>query len=171
MPKTFIRSYRGKTPQIDLTAFLAETATLIGDVTIGPESSVWYGAVLRGDDQPIVVGAQSNIQDQAMLHDKVIIGDRVTVGHGAILHGCTIEDDALIGMGAIILDGAIIRRGAMIAAGSLVAGGTIVEPGALYAGCPAVFKKQLDPTRLEHNRQTVLHHLKHFPHYRTEDSK
>jgi len=126
MHKPLIRAYQGKKPLVDPSAFIAETATLIGDVTIGPQSSIWYGAILRGDVQPIVIGAQSNIQDQTVVHDKVVIGDRVSIGHGVILHGCTIEDDALVGMGAVVLDGAVLQRGAMVAAGALVAGGTIV---------------------------------------------
>lgn len=165
MHKPLIRSFQGKKPQVDPSAFIAETATLIGDVTIGAESTIWYGAVLRGDVHPIVVGAQSNIQDQSVVHDQVVIGDRVTIGHGVILHGCTIEDDALVGMGAVVLDGALIQRGAMVAAGALVAGGTVVEAGSLYAGTPATFKRTLDPGRLEHNRLIVKHHLQHRAQY------
>ncbi len=159
MHKPLIRSYQGKKPQIDPSAFIAETAVLIGDVTIGPESSIWYGAILRGDVHPIVVGAQSNIQDQAVVHDQVVIGDRVTIGHGVILHGCTIENDALVGMGAVVLDGAVIQCGAMVAAGALVSGGTVVGAGSLYAGIPATYKRALDPDRLEHNRLIVKHHI------------
>ncbi|NCC76686.1 MAG: gamma carbonic anhydrase family protein [Clostridia bacterium] len=166
-----IRAYQGKKPLVDPSAFIAETATLIGDVTIGPQSSIWYGAILRGDVQPIVIGAQSNVQDQTVVHDKVVIGDRVTIGHGVILHGCTIEDDALVGMGAVIMDGAVIQRGAMVAAGALVAGGTVVEAGTLYAGIPATFRKRLDPGRIEQNRQTIHHHLQHLAHYQANETK
>jgi carbonic anhydrase/acetyltransferase-like protein (isoleucine patch superfamily) len=161
-----IRDYDGKFPVIDLTALITETAVLIGDVTIGPESSIWYGAVLRGDDQPIVIGAQTNIQDLAMLHDRVTIGDRVSVGHGAILHSCTIEDDCLIGMGAIILNGAVIGQGSMVAAGSLVLSRTIIEPGTLYAGNPAVYKKHLSTESTAHNRRTIENHLQRSAKYR-----
>ncbi|NCA99037.1 MAG: gamma carbonic anhydrase family protein [Clostridia bacterium] len=165
MHKPLIRSYQGKKPQVDPSAFIAETAVLIGDVTVGPQSSIWYGTILRGDVYPIVVGSQSNIQDQTVVHDQVVIGDRVTIGHGVILHGCTIEDDALVGMGAVVLDGVVIQRGAMVAAGALVAGGTVVEAGSLYAGMPAVFKRTLDPERLEHNRMIIKHHLQHVEQY------
>ena len=171
MHKPLIRAYQGKKPLVDPSAFIAETATLIGDVTIGPQSSIWYGAILRGDVQPIVIGAQSNVQDQTVVHDRVVIGDRVSIGHGVILHGCTIEDDALVGMGAVVLDGAVIQRGAMVAAGALVAGGTVVEAGTLYAGIPASFWKRLDPSRIEQNRQTVHHHLQHLAHYQTGEQK
>ncbi len=160
-----IRDYDGHVPVVDPRAWIAETAVLIGDVTIGPESSIWYGAVLRGDDQPIIVGAQSNIQDLAMLHDRVTVGDRVSVGHRAILHGCTLEDDCLIGMGAIILDGAVIGKGSLIAAGSLVLGNTIVEPGTLYAGNPAVYKKHLSDERIKQNLSGVEHYLQHLAKY------
>lgn len=161
-----VRDYNGKYPVIDSTALIAETAVLIGDVTIGPESSVWYGAVLRGDDQPILIGSQSNIQDLVMLHDHVVIGNRVSVGHSAVLHNCTVEDDCLIGMGAVVLDGAVIGRGSMVAAGSLVLGNTAVEPGTLYAGHPAVYKKHLSAERTRHNRWIAEHHLQLSAKYR-----
>lgn len=171
MHQPLLRSYQGKKPVVEPSAFIAETAVLIGDVTIGEQCSIWYGAVLRGDVQPIVVGAQTNIQDLAMLHDKVVIGERVTIGHGAIIHGCTIEDDALIGMGAVVLDGAVVQKGAMVAAGALVAGGTVVEAGTLYTGIPASFKKSLDPGRLAHNQAISKHHLEHLEHYHSEQQK
>lgn len=171
MHKPLLRSLEGRKPQVDPTAFIAETAVLIGDVTIGPQSSIWYGAILRGDVQPIVVGAQSNVQDQTVIHDRVVIGDRVTIGHGVILHGCTIEDDALIGMGAVVLDGAVIQQGAMVAAGALVAGGTVVEARTLYAGIPAVFRKNLEPGRMEQNRLTIQHHLQHLARYQANEDK
>ncbi|MDD2533613.1 MAG: gamma carbonic anhydrase family protein [Eubacteriales bacterium] len=159
-----IRSYQGKTPIVDPTSFVADTAVLIGDVVIGAESSVWYNSVLRGDDAPIVIGDQSNIQDLCMLHDHVLIGHRVTVGHHVTLHGCTIEDDALIGMGSTILDGAVVGRGALVAAGSLVLANTQIEAGAMYAGSPAVFKKHLNQARLAANQTSVEHYLNHLKH-------
>ncbi len=153
-----IRKFRGQSPRIDPSAFVAETAVLIGDVAIGPDSSVWYNAVLRGDDAPISIGRQTNIQDHCLLHDRVTIGDRVTVGHQVVLHGCIVEDDALIGMGAIVLDGAVIGHGALVAAGSLVLANTRVEPYTLVAGRPAVFKKQLDSERIDHNEASAKHY-------------
>lgn len=160
-----IREYAGKKPQIDPTAFIAETAVLIGDVTLGAESSIWYNAIIRGDDAKIEIGCQSNIQDQCLLHDRVIVGDRVTVGHQVILHGCTVEDDALIGMGTTILDGAVIGRGALVAAGSLILANTIIEPCTLYAGRPATYKKHLTEDRLAQNHLAVEHYLIHIKNY------
>lgn len=163
------RTLRNQTPQIDPTAFIAETAVLVGDVTIGAGSSVWYNAVLRGDDGPIVIGQQSNIQDQCLLHDQVTVGDRVTVGHQVILHGCTIEDDALIGMGSIILSGCQIGKGALVAAGSLLLTDTVVEPYTMVAGRPAVFEKYLEPERIARNARSAQHYLEIVQDYLQEN--
>lgn len=127
-------------PRVDPTAFVAPGAWLIGRVEIGPESSVWYGACLRGDENVVRVGRGSNIQDGATLHPtaqhEVVVGDGVTVGHRAILHGCTVEDDCLIGMGAIVLDGARVGRGSLVAAGALVPPGKEIPPGSVVLGVP-----------------------------------
>ncbi|MCS7085783.1 MAG: gamma carbonic anhydrase family protein, partial [Bacteroidia bacterium] len=137
-----IRSVRGFTPQIHPTVFLAETAVVIGDVVIGPESSVWYNVVIRGDVHSIRIGSRSNIQDGAVVHctyqkAKTDIGNNVTVGHGAIVHGCTLHDFVLIGMGAKVLDHAVVESESVVAAGSVVLERTVVESGWLYAGVPA----------------------------------
>lgn len=141
------KPYEGIEPIIDPAAMLAENATIVGDVVIGAEVTVWYQAVMRGDVGPIRIGARTNIQDGAMLHcskglSECHVGDEVVVGHKAILHGCRIEDRVLIGMGAIILDNAIVETGCIIAAGAVVTQDTRCEAGWLYAGVPA---KKLKP--------------------------
>ncbi len=142
---------------IDSSAFIAPGAIVLGDVHLGPESSVWYNAVLRGDTDRITIGSQTNIQDLTMIHADpgvpCTVGDRVTVGHRVILHGCTIEDDCLIGMGAIVLNRAVIGRGSVIGAGAVVLEGMIIPPGSLVVGLPAKVLRPVDePTtaRLEH---------------------
>jgi len=136
-----IRSFRGIKPRIAASAYIDPGAHVIGDVEIGERSSVWPAAVLRGDIEPIRVGADTNIQDGTIIHtDKgfpATIGDRVSVGHSVILHGCTIEEDSLIGMGATVLNGARIGRGAVVAAGALVPEGMDVAPDMLVMGTPA----------------------------------
>ena len=135
-----IKGFGDKHPVLDRPAFVAETAALIGDVHLSPDSSVFYGAVLRGDSGSIVIGEGSNIQDGAVLHtgerQGVHIGRHVTVGHCALVHGCTVEDDALIGMHATVMNGAVIGRGSIVAAGALVTEGTIVPPGSVVMGVP-----------------------------------
>jgi carbonic anhydrase/acetyltransferase-like protein (isoleucine patch superfamily) len=136
-----IKPYKGKWPQIAADAFVAENATIIGDVVIGPLASVWYGAVLRGDVGPIRVGPGTNIQDLACLHtthdlSQMDLGEYVTVGHGAILHGAKIGSGCLIGMGSIILDNAVIGEESLVAAGSVVTPRTIVPPRSLVRGQP-----------------------------------
>lgn len=121
-------------------AFIAENATLVGSVQLGKDSSVWYGAVLRGDTGRITVGAGTNIQDNAVIHTEtghdVTIGERVSVGHSAVIHGCTIGEDCLIGMHATVLNGAVIGAGSLVAAGALVTENTVVPPNSLVVGVP-----------------------------------
>lgn len=120
---------------------MAPTARLIGRVSVAERSSIWPGAVLRADHEPIIVGRETSIQDNTVVHadpgEPVTIGDRVTIGHGAVIHACTIGDDVLVGMGAIILNGAVIGDGAMVGAGAVVGEGKVVEPRTLVAGVPA----------------------------------
>jgi carbonic anhydrase/acetyltransferase-like protein (isoleucine patch superfamily) len=127
--------------QIDETVYMAQGAVVVGDVRIGARSSVWHNAVLRGDVAPIVVGAESNVQDCAVLHGAtdfgVVVGNGVTIGHGAIVHGCTIGDNALIGMGAIVLNGAQIGRDCIVGAGAVVTQGTVIPDGSVAFGSPA----------------------------------
>ena len=144
-------------PKTNDSVFIADSATLVGDITIGDHSSVWYGAVLRGDINQIKIGQRTNIQDLTCIHLEnnlpCIIGNDVTVGHRAILHACTIEDGVLIGMGAIILNGAIIKKGAVIGAGAVVTEGSIVEEHSLWAGIPAKLIKQYSSNKFDENKQ------------------
>ena len=145
-----IRSYRGRTPQIPVSAYIDPDAVIIGDVTIGELSSVWPGVVIRGDVNWIRIGARTNIQDGSVLHvmkdtHPLVLGDAVTIGHGVILHGCTIESNVLIGMGSILLNGAKIGTGSIVAAGTLVPEGTIVPPGSLFMGHPGKLRRALTP--------------------------
>jgi len=142
-----IVEYESKRPKIGKEVFIAPTAVVIGDVSIDDGSSIWFGAVLRGDEGAIVIGKNSNVQDNAVIHTTLErstqIGDDVTVGHGALLEGCTIESGAVIGMGAVLLEHVTIGKQAMVAAGSVVMGGTTVPPRMLAAGIPAVVKKEI----------------------------
>ena len=140
-------AYDGVEPEVSDSAWVASGATLIGSVTIGARSSVWFTTVLRGDGDRIVVGEESNLQDGVVVHADpgfpVSVGDRVSVGHRAVLHGCTVEDDVLIGMGAVVLNGAHIGKGSLVAAGAIVLEATTVRTGALVAGVPAKVRRQL----------------------------
>ena len=144
-----IKSVRGFTPQMGNNIFLAENATIIGDVIIGDDCSIWYSTVLRGDVNSIRIGNRVNVQDGTVIHTLYqksvsIIGDDVSIGHNVVIHGAKIENGALIGMGAIVMDHAVVGEGAIIAAGSVVLSGTQVEPGSIYAGVPAKFVKKVD---------------------------
>jgi len=136
-----IYAIHGRTPQVADAAFLAPGAVLIGAVTLGAGTSVWYGCVLRADGGTITIGRDVNIQDGSIMHADptfpAVLGDRVSLGHGAIVHGATVEDDVLIGMRATVLNGARIGAGSIVAAGALVTPGTVVPPGSLVAGVPA----------------------------------
>lgn len=134
-------------PEIHETAFVHEMATVIGEVVIGAESSVWPGAVLRGDDGPIVIGDKTSIQDGTVIHNTegwstTSVGNGVTVGHNVTLHGCKVEDDCLIGMGAIILDNAVIGKGSVVGAGSLIPVGKVIPPGSVVMGNPYKIVRQ-----------------------------
>jgi carbonic anhydrase/acetyltransferase-like protein (isoleucine patch superfamily) len=147
-----IITFQGKTPKISSEAFVAENATLIGDVTIGPDSSVWFGAVIRGDCSPITVGSGTNIQDNAVLHTEfghpLTIGDNVTIGHGAIVHCASVGSSTLIGMGAILLDGAVIGDHCIIGAGAVVKENGVVSSGTMMVGIPAKCVRELGPEQL-----------------------
>lgn len=155
-----IKEFAGKAPVIDESAFIAETAAIIGDVTIGKGSSVWYSAVLRGDMCAITIGENSNIQDNATIHvgmkDKTVIGNGVTVGHNALVHGATVEDNALIGMGSVVLDGAVIGANSIVAAGAVVTAKTVVPPNSLVAGVPATVVKELSPQQIMGNKMNAM---------------
>ena len=143
-----IRSYQGKKPVVAEDAFLAENAVLIGDVTLEKGANIWYGAVLRGDENSIVIGENSNVQDNATVHvakaNPVVLGKNVTVGHNAIVHGCTVGDGTMIGMGACVLNGAVIGKGCLIGAGALIKEGAVIPDGSLCVGVPAKIVRELD---------------------------
>ena len=154
-----IKSVRGKDPVIGEGTYLADNATVIGDVTIGKDCSIWFGAVLRGDVNKITIGDRTNIQDGAVLHtlfdgsknpSQTHIGNDVSVGHNAVIHGAIIEDRCLIGMGAIVLDNAVVASGCIVAAGALVLSGSKLEPNSIYAGVPAKKVKEITPEQREH---------------------
>ena len=149
--------------KIHPTAWVAPGAFLRGDVTLGEKVSVWYNAVLRADQEKIIIGKNSNIQDNAVIHgdhgNDVTVGENVTVGHGAILHGCTVEDNCLIGMGSVVLDHAVIGAGSIVGAGAVVASGTIVPPKSLVVGIPAKVKKTLTDEESAGNLENVEEYL------------
>jgi len=147
-------------PKIGKNCFLAETATIIGDVEIGDDCSLWYGAILRGDVHYIKIGNKVNIQDGVVIHctykkSPVNIGNNVSIAHNATVHGCTIKDNVLIGMNAVILDDVVIESNTIIAAGSVVTKGTVVEGGSIYAGIPAKKIKDISPELLKGEIQRI----------------
>ena len=149
-----IKTLNGKTPIFGDNCFLAENATIIGNVEMGKDCSIWYGAVLRGDVHYIKIGNNTNVQDCAVIHatyqkSPTNIGNNVIIAHGAIVHGCTIKDNVMIGMNAVILDDAVVESNSIIAAGSVVTKGTIVEAGSVYAGIPAKKVKSISTELLE----------------------
>ena len=144
-----IKSVNGISPVIPNDCYVAENATIVGDVTFGENCSVWFNAVLRGDVNKITIGNKVNIQDGAVIHctyqkHATLIGNNVSIGHNAIVHGCSIEDNVLIGMGAIVMDNCIVKSNSIIAAGAVVTQNTVVESGVIYAGVPAKKVKEID---------------------------
>ena len=156
-------------PSIDATAWVAPSADLIGDVRLGRRASVWFGAVIRADNTPIILGEETNFQDGAIGHSDpgapLTLGARVTVGHQAILHGCTIEDEALIGMGARILNGAVIGAQCIVGAGALVTEGKQFEPRSLIVGSPARAVRQLSEQQVELLRLSAAHYAEKAARY------
>jgi carbonic anhydrase/acetyltransferase-like protein (isoleucine patch superfamily) len=147
-----LKTVRGYTPELGSNCFLADNATIIGDVKIGSDCSFWFNTVIRGDVNSIVIGNKVNIQDGAVLHclyekSTIHIGNNVSIGHNVTVHGATIQNNVLIGMGATILDHAVIGENSIIAAGALVLSGTIVEPGSIYGGVPAKRIKSVEQTQ------------------------
>lgn len=145
--------FDGRCPQVEATAYIAPTATLVGSVAVGPDSSVWFGAVLRGDLTAITLGTGSNVQDNSVLHVTrtlgVTIGDEVTIGHSVTLHGCVVGHRCLIGMGATVLDGVEIGEGSIIAAGAVVPEGMIVPPRSLVMGVPGKVRRAVTDEELQ----------------------
>lgn len=145
---------RGTSPQIDTSCWLAPSATIIGQVTIAAECSIWFGAIVRGDVCTITIGQKCNIQDGVIIHgtfkkSNTILGSEVSVGHGAVLHGCHIHDSVLIGMKAVIMDNAVIHSNVIVAAGAVVLENAILESGYIYAGVPAKPLKKIDEAQTE----------------------
>ncbi len=166
-----IKAYGGRSPRMDPSVFVAETGVVVGDVEIGEGSSVWFGAVVRGDVHHIRIGARTNIQDQSVLHvtagkHPTVVGDDVTIGHRVVLHGCTVEDRCLIGIGAVVLDGAIIGPDAMVGAGALVPPGKVVAPGTLALGAPAKAVRALTPEEIAYFRTSAANYAALAARYR-----
>ena len=160
MSRPLIAAFQGHSPQVPDSAFVAPTATVVGDVVLGEEVSVWYGAVIRGDVGAIRIGPRSNIQDCCVLHltsggTPLVVGSEVTVGHRAILHGATIEDRCLIGMGSVLLDGCVIGEESLVGAGSIVLEGTRVPPRSFVAGVPARIKGPIPDAVLARLRESA----------------
>ena len=164
-----------KTPQIHPSAFIAPSATVMGDVTVGADSSVFFGAVARSELVPIVIGQRTNIQDNCVLHADpglpMTIGDGVTVGHGAILHSCTVGDNSLIGMGAIVLNGAAIGQNCIVAAGALVPQGMVVPDGSLVMGSPAKVRRSVTDQEIEGNRRSAEIYVREGAEYKARLNK
>lgn len=157
-----IKSVRGFNPSIGKNCYLAENATIVGDVSLGEGCSVWFNTVLRGDVNTIKIGNHVNIQDGAVLHtlyqkSTIEIGNYVSVGHNVTIHGASIKDYALIGMGSTVLDHVVVGEGAIVAAGALVLSGTIIEPHTIWAGVPAKFVKAVDPEQSKEINQRIAH--------------
>ena len=157
-----IRKVRGFTPRIGRDCFLAETAVVVGDVTMGDECSIWYNTVLRGDVNTITIGNRVNIQDGSVLHtlyekSVIEIGNDVSIGHNVTIHGAKICDGALVGMGAVVRDHAVVGEGAIVAAGAVVLSKTVIGPGELWGGTPAKFIKKVDPEQSKELNQKIAH--------------
>jgi carbonic anhydrase/acetyltransferase-like protein (isoleucine patch superfamily) len=168
-----IRQYKGILPKVEQSTYIDPSAQVIGDVTIGARSSVWCNATLRGDVNRIVLGEETNIQDNSVLHGElemypVILGDRVTVGHMVTLHGCVVEDDCLIGIGAIVLNGARVGRGSVVAAGALVPEGMQIPPESLVMGMPAKIKRPVNEEEKARFRENAQRYVRYRQEYRDE---
>ncbi|MEP7171643.1 MAG: gamma carbonic anhydrase family protein [Bacteroidota bacterium] len=155
-----IKSIKGKTPVFGKNCFLADNATIVGEVIMGDDCSVWFNAVIRGDVNSVTMGTKVNVQDGAIIHctyqkAKTVIGNNVSIGHNAIVHGCTLHDNVLIGMGAIVMDNAIVEENSLIAAGAVVLENTRVEAGSIYAGVPAVKIKSLTPEHFKDMNERI----------------
>ena len=159
-----IKSVRGHHPQFGDNCWYADNATIVGEVIMGRDCTVWFNAVIRGDVNSITIGDRTNIQDGAVIHctyqrHKTVIGNNVSIAHNAVVHGCTLEDNVLIGMGAIVMDGATIGTGSIVAAGAIVTQNTIVPPGSIYAGNPARLLKAVSPEQAEIFSRTAKNYV------------
>lgn len=174
IPGIMIRSFRGKTPKIALSAYVDQSAEVIGDVSVGERSSIWLNVSIRGDVNSIAIGDETSIQDNSVLHVdhgeefRLVIGNQVTVGHRVVLHGCTVEDEALIGIGAIVLNGARIGKGSIVAAGALVPEGTDVPPDSVVMGVPGKVRRPVSPEERERFRENVANYVRNTKLYKEE---
>ncbi|MBW3128807.1 gamma carbonic anhydrase family protein [Hymenobacter profundi] len=164
---------RGKQPEIGPDCYVADNATIVGDVVLGARCTVWFNAIIRGDVNSIRIGEQTNIQDGVVIHctyqrAATVIGSRVSIGHRAIVHGCTVEDDVLIGMGAIVMDHAVVGSGCIIAAGAVVLENTQCEPGYLYAGVPARKIKPVTDEQRTTIQRTADNYVQYASWFKTE---
>lgn len=164
---------RGYTPSIGQGTFLAQNATIIGDVTLGRDCSVWFGTVLRGDVNTITIGDRVNIQDGSVLHtlyqkSTIEIGDDVSIGHNVVIHGAKIHSLALIGMGAVVMDDAVVGSGAIVAAGAVVLSRTQIGPNELWGGAPAKFIKMVDPAQSREINQKIAHNYLMYSRWYTD---
>ncbi len=166
-----VRPYQGKQPRLGSRVFVAENASIVGDVDLGDDSSIWYGVVLRGDINLIRIGARSNVQDNSVLHPEdgttgpVIVGEEVTIGHAAVVHGCTIGRGALIGIGSMVLSYAVVGEQALIGAGALVPQGMEVPPRTLVLGVPGRVKRDLTKEEIAHLDQSWKNYVDYKEHY------
>ena len=165
-----IRPFKGVCPSIDPSAFIAETAVIIGDVQIGAESGIWFNVIIRGDVNSIRIGCRTNIQDLSILHvtgrkndndsgAPLFIGSDVTIGHNCTIHGCRVENGAFIGMSAVVMDRVVVGSGSMVAAGSLVTEGTVIPPGTLWVGSPARYKRTLGEEEKRRMTSTAVSYI------------
>ena len=162
-----IKSSRGNTPEFGKDCWFAENATIVGDVKMGDDCSVWFSAVIRGDVNSIVMGNKVNVQDGAVIHctyekTKTILGNNVSIGHNALVHGCTVEDNVLIGMGSIVMDDCYIESGSIIAAGAVLLEGTKVGKGEIWAGVPAKKVKNISPELFEGEVMRIANNYKKY---------
>lgn len=168
-----VRTFRGIAPTIAPSAFVEETAVVIGDVVVGPDSSIWFHAVIRGDVHYIRIGHRTNIQDLCLLHvshhtHPLTLGDDITVGHRVVLHGCTIHDRVLVGMGAIIMDGVVIEEDCVIGAGALITEGVHIPPQSLVLGSPAKVKRALTEDEMQWIKQSAANYIHYAQQYVAE---
>jgi carbonic anhydrase/acetyltransferase-like protein (isoleucine patch superfamily) len=168
-----VRAWNGKAPRLDESVFVADHAVVVGDVEIGPGSSIWFGSLVRGDVNHIRIGARTNVQDCSVIHvtsrtHPTVVGDEVTLGHRVTLHGCTVKDRCLVGIGAVVMDGAVVGESSIVAAGSLVPPGMVVPPGMLAVGSPARVKRPLTPEEVESILRTALSYQGYAEQYQRE---
>ena len=174
LQRPVVLSVRGKAPVIHDSVWLAPNCTVVGEVTLGSESTVWFGAVVRGDVASIEVGSRVNIQDGAVIHgtfgqSKTVLEDHVSIGHNAIVHGAKVCKGALIGMGSVVMDNAVVGEGAVVAAGAVVLEGTIILPRTLYAGVPAKSRGDVREDLQEHLSQTTDRYLEYAGWFKGSD--